>query len=31
VPLGATVMVDDGQKVARDGVLFTWDPYTNRS
>src|SRR5438309_2194620 len=29
VPLGATVMVDDGQKVARDGVLFTWDPYTN--
>src|SRR5438094_527766 len=29
VPLGATVMVDDGQKVERDGVLFTWDPYTN--
>src|SRR5436309_826464 len=29
VPLGATLMVQDGQKVARDGVLFTWDPYTN--
>src|SRR5512144_168900 len=29
VPLGATLMVEDGQKVARDGVLFTWDPYTN--
>jgi DNA-directed RNA polymerase subunit beta' len=22
-------MVEDGQKVAKDGVLFTWDPYTN--
>src|SRR2546425_3944847 len=21
--------VEDGQKVGRDGVLFTWDPYTN--
>ncbi|HET9708739.1 MAG TPA: DNA-directed RNA polymerase subunit beta' [Gemmatimonadales bacterium] len=29
VPLGATLMVEDGAKVARDGVLFTWDPYTN--
>src|SRR5207249_7074849 len=29
VPLGATLMVDDGQQVAKDGVLFTWDPYTN--
>jgi DNA-directed RNA polymerase subunit beta' len=29
VPLGATLMVVDGAKVARDGVLFTWDPYTN--
>ncbi len=29
VPLGATLMVADGEKVARDGVLFTWDPYTN--
>src|SRR5260370_16614437 len=28
VPLGATVMVQDGAKVARDSVLFTWDPYT---
>src|SRR5260370_27137775 len=28
VPLGATVMVEDGAKVARDSVLFTWDPYT---
>src|SRR5689334_7003756 len=29
VPLGAALMVADGAKVARDGVLFTWDPYTN--
>ncbi|HXF96115.1 MAG TPA: DNA-directed RNA polymerase subunit beta' [Gemmatimonadales bacterium] len=29
VPLGATLMVEDGQKVAREAVLFTWDPYTN--
>jgi DNA-directed RNA polymerase subunit beta' len=29
VPLGATLMTEDGQKVAKDGVLFTWDPYTN--
>jgi len=29
VPLGATLMVADGQQVAKDGVLFTWDPYTN--
>src|SRR5260370_41250334 len=29
VPLGATLMVDDGQQMAKDGVLFTWDPYTN--
>ena len=28
VPLGATLITEDGQKVARDGVLFTWDPYT---
>jgi DNA-directed RNA polymerase subunit beta' len=28
VPLGATLMVDDEQAVLRDGVLFTWDPYT---
>src|SRR3989449_11435904 len=29
VPLGATLMVDDGQQMAKDGILFTWDPYTN--
>ena len=29
VPLGATLIVQDDQKVARDAVLFTWDPYTN--
>src|SRR3989449_3959655 len=29
VPLGATLMVEDGAKVGKDGVLFTWDPYTN--
>src|SRR6058998_2652020 len=29
VPLGATLMVDDEQQVAKDSVLFTWDPYTN--
>jgi DNA-directed RNA polymerase subunit beta' len=29
VPLGATLMVDDDQQVAKDTVLFTWDPYTN--
>src|SRR5574341_1440845 len=29
VPLGATLMVEDGQQVAKDGVLFTWDAYTN--
>jgi len=29
VPLGATLMVADDQQVAKDGVLFTWDPYTN--
>src|SRR5206468_9008506 len=26
---GATLMAGDGQRVAKDGVLFTWDPYTN--
>ncbi len=29
VPLGAVIMVDDGQEVKRDQVIFTWDPYTN--
>ncbi len=29
VPLGATMMVNDGDEVKKDQVLFTWDPYTN--
>ncbi|HLV27036.1 MAG TPA: DNA-directed RNA polymerase subunit beta' [Gemmatimonadales bacterium] len=29
VPLGAVLMVDDGQEVKKDQVIFTWDPYTN--
>src|SRR5256712_4074052 len=29
VPLGATLMAEDGKKVAKDAILFTWDPYTN--
>src|SRR5204863_145887 len=29
VPLGATLMIVVGAMVGRDGVLFTWDPYTN--
>ncbi|HEX6160155.1 MAG TPA: DNA-directed RNA polymerase subunit beta', partial [Thermoanaerobaculia bacterium] len=29
VPLGAILMVENGQEVKRDQVLFTWDPYTN--
>ena len=29
VPLGAILKVDDGAKVVRDEVIFTWDPYTN--
>ncbi len=29
VPLGATLMVDDGDEVKKDQVIFTWDPYTN--
>src|SRR5205823_8740952 len=28
VPLGAVMMVDDGEPVKRDQVIFTWDPYT---
>jgi DNA-directed RNA polymerase subunit beta' len=28
VPLGADLAVVDGQKVKRDDLLFTWDPYT---
>src|SRR5204863_4361300 len=29
VPLGATMMVEDGAEVKKDQVIFTWDPYTN--
>jgi DNA-directed RNA polymerase subunit beta' len=29
VPLGALLMVNDGDEVKRDQVIFTWDPYTN--
>jgi DNA-directed RNA polymerase subunit beta' len=29
VPLGANLAVADGDKVKRDGLLFTWDPYAN--
>ncbi len=29
VPLGAILMVEDGNDVKRDQVIFTWDPYTN--
>src|SRR3954464_1811125 len=29
VPLGATLMVKDGEDVKKDQIIFTWDPYTN--
>ena len=29
VPLGAIMMVGDGDNVKKDQVIFTWDPYTN--
>jgi DNA-directed RNA polymerase subunit beta' len=29
VPLGATLMVQDGQVVKKDDTVFTWDPYSN--
>src|SRR3954462_7854709 len=29
VPLGAILMVKDGDDVKRDQVIFSWDPYTN--
>jgi len=29
VPLGAYLMVADGEEVRREQVIFTWDPYTN--
>tara|TARA_B100000315_G_scaffold230855_1_gene241660 strand:+ start:7038 stop:11309 length:4272 start_codon:yes stop_codon:yes gene_type:complete len=29
VPYGATLHVENGQKVKEDSLLFTWDPYTD--
>src|SRR5438132_1744372 len=29
VPLGATLMVEDGEEVKKEQIIFTWDPYTN--
>src|SRR5215208_1566547 len=29
VPLGAIIMVEDGDDVKKDQAIFTWDPYTN--
>ena len=29
VPLGAILMVKDGEDVKKEAVVFTWDPYTN--
>jgi DNA-directed RNA polymerase subunit beta' len=29
VPLGATLLVADGEEVKREQPIFTWDPYTN--
>jgi len=29
VPLGATLMVRNGEEVKKDQVIFTWDPYSN--
>ena len=29
VPLGAILMVKDGEEVKKEQVLFSWDPYTN--
>jgi DNA-directed RNA polymerase subunit beta' len=29
VPLGAILMVKDGAAVAKEQVIFSWDPYTN--
>ena len=29
VPLGASLMVSDGEEVKKDQIIFTWDPYTN--
>jgi DNA-directed RNA polymerase subunit beta' len=29
VPLGATLMVRDGEEVNKEQVIFSWDPYSN--
>src|SRR5687767_11554168 len=29
VPLGAILMVNDGDEVRKDQIIFSWDPYTN--
>ncbi len=29
VPLGAVLMIKDGDEVKKDQVIFTWDPYSN--
>ena len=29
VPLGAILMVNDGDEVKKEQVIFSWDPYTN--
>ena len=29
VPLGAMLMMKDGEEVKKDQVIFTWDPYSN--
>ena len=29
VPLGAILMVKDGDEVKKEQVIFSWDPYTN--
>jgi DNA-directed RNA polymerase subunit beta' len=29
VPLGAYLMVEDGEAVKKDDTVFTWDPYSN--
>ncbi|MGZ3502565.1 MAG: DNA-directed RNA polymerase subunit beta' [Gemmatimonadaceae bacterium] len=29
VPLGATLMVKNGDDVKKDQIIFSWDPYTN--
>ncbi|HEY3113666.1 MAG TPA: DNA-directed RNA polymerase subunit beta' [Gemmatimonadaceae bacterium] len=29
VPLGATLMVKDGEEVKKEQIIFSWDPYTN--